>query len=81
MKLKAKESGVIVHVADEKADRLVAGGQFVPLDFVDAEFDPARHTAREVVSYLANADEGERQRVLDAEAAGKARDTVLRLND
>lgn len=41
-----------------------------------AAFDPSDHTVDEVNAYLADADEAERQRVLDAEAAGKGRKTV-----
>ena len=40
-------------------------------------FDPGEHTAPEVLAYLADADETERERVLTAEAAGKARKGIL----
>jgi hypothetical protein len=36
-------------------------------------FDPAKHDARTVLAHLEGADEPEAVRVLDAEAAGKAR--------
>lgn len=39
-------------------------------------FDPADHTVAEVNAYLAGADEAERARVLDAEQAGKDRQSV-----
>lgn len=42
-----------------------------------APFQPAGHTVPEVLAYLADADEGERRRVLDAEAGGKARRGIL----
>ena len=40
------------------------------------QFDPSAHTVDEVNAYLADADEAERQRVLQAEADGKDRATV-----
>ncbi|MBP2583394.1 hypothetical protein J3A78_003872 [Streptomyces sp. PvR006] len=40
-------------------------------------FDPGEHTAPDVLAYLADADEDERERVLTAEAAGKARKGIL----
>jgi hypothetical protein len=40
-------------------------------------FDPSEHQAPEVLAYLKNADEAERQRVLTAEAAGKKRKTII----
>lgn len=42
----------------------------------DDQFDPSDHSVDEVNAHLANAAEAERQRVLDAEAAGKDRATV-----
>ncbi|MCX4661495.1 hypothetical protein [Streptomyces uncialis] len=45
----------------------------------DAEvFDPGAHTVPDVLAYLAAADEAEIRRVLDAEAVGQARTTILR---
>ena len=41
------------------------------------EFDPSDHGIGEVKAYLADADEEERQRVLDAERSGKARKSLL----
>lgn len=41
------------------------------------EFDPAEHGIHEVRAYLKDADDEERQRVLDAERNGKARKTLL----
>lgn len=40
-------------------------------------FDPGEHNAPEVLAYLADADEAERERVLAAEAAGKARKGIV----
>lgn len=40
-------------------------------------FSPEDHSVAEVQEYLDNADEEERQRVLDAETEGKARKTLL----
>jgi len=42
-----------------------------------AAFDPAEHSVAEVNDYLEGASEDEQQRVLDAEAAGKARKGIL----
>lgn len=41
------------------------------------EFDPANYGVGAVRRYLENADEDERQRVLDAEQKGKARKSLL----
>lgn len=43
----------------------------------DNPFDPSEHLVAPVMSYLATATQAERQRVLDAEAAGKKRPTIL----
>lgn len=40
-------------------------------------FDPGAHTVDEVNAYLASADPDERERVVEAEKAGKARVTIL----
>jgi hypothetical protein len=40
-------------------------------------FDPSEHTVAEVEEYLESADEDERERVLAAEAEGKARKSLL----
>lgn len=42
----------------------------------DGPFDPNEHTVKDVNAYLADADEAERERVLEAEQAGKDRATV-----
>lgn len=42
-----------------------------------AAFDPGEHNAPEVLAYLETADEAERERVLAAEAAGKARKGIV----
>lgn len=39
-------------------------------------YDPGAHTVAEVSAYLASADDAERARVIEAEAAGKARKTI-----
>lgn len=44
----------------------------------EGEFDPAGHTAPDVLAYLASASEREVMRVLEAEAAGKGRTSVLK---
>jgi hypothetical protein len=41
------------------------------------EFDPSEHTVEEVKEYLDGADDAERERVLSAEADGKARKSLL----
>lgn len=40
-------------------------------------FDPSEHSVEEVNNYLEGVDEEERNRVLDAEAEGKARATLI----
>jgi hypothetical protein len=42
-----------------------------------ADFDPSRHTVDEVSAYLSQADEAEKERVLAAERAGKARKSIV----
>lgn len=42
-----------------------------------AAFDPSEHTVAEVLDYLAGATPEEQERVLTAEAAGKARTSLL----
>jgi hypothetical protein len=42
-----------------------------------AGFDPSGKSVKEVEAYLEDADDAERQRVLNAEAAGKNRPTLL----
>lgn len=51
-------------MADDKADKL-------------EEFDPAEHTAAEVVEELEDAPEDEKRAIAAAELSGKARKTVL----
>jgi len=46
-------------------------------DTPDGAFDPASASVEQVVEYLAGADETETARVLDAEASGKARKSLL----
>ncbi|MFJ8049304.1 hypothetical protein [Streptomyces luteogriseus] len=67
------------------------GGQAPPLTAAQADpraradeeedggegFDPAEHTVLQVIAHLAEADEGETARVLDAEAGGEKRKGLL----
>lgn len=39
-------------------------------------FDPSEHNVDDVLAYLATADDAERARVIEAEAAGKARKSI-----
>lgn len=43
----------------------------------DEQFNPEQHTVKDVEAYLEDADDDERVRVLQAEADGKARPTLL----
>lgn len=59
-----------------------AGYDLVDLDDLGTKkdavrFEPSNHTVEEVLEYLASADETERARVLNLEAEGKARRTIL----
>lgn len=60
-----------------------AGYTLVDLDDPRAEelgavtFNPSDHKVEDVLAYLAEADEGERARVLAAEADGQARKSIL----
>ncbi|WP_199785510.1 hypothetical protein, partial [Streptomyces sp. Tu 6176] len=70
-----------------------AGGQAPPLTAAQADprpqeraagpeaFDPAEHTVLQVIAHLAEADEQETARVLDAEAAGEKRKGLLERRD
>lgn len=42
-----------------------------------SDFDPGEHTVAQVREHLAGADEAERERVLEAERAGKARASLI----
>ncbi|MER7967781.1 hypothetical protein ABTX35_01990 [Streptomyces sp. NPDC096080] len=67
------------------------GGQAPPLTAAQADpraheraqdpdpdaFDPGEHTVLQVIAHLAEADEGETLRVLDAEASGEKRKGLL----
>lgn len=48
-----------------------------PQEPTNGVFDPAEHGVHEVNAYLAAADPPERERVLQAEAEGKGRATIL----
>ncbi|MFY9263236.1 MAG: trigger factor [Actinomycetaceae bacterium] len=50
-------------------------------DSDDAAFDPSAHKVDDVVAYLNDADDAEKARVLAAEKAGKARKTILALEN
>ncbi|GAB2732737.1 hypothetical protein [Streptomyces bullii] len=85
--------GIRVRAEDEARYRArtapAAGGQAAPLTQAQADprtqdrqdggdgFDPAEHTVLQVIAYLAEADEQETARVLDAEAAGEKRKGLL----
>ncbi|MGW0642378.1 hypothetical protein [Streptomyces badius] len=73
-----------------------AGGQAPPLTQAQADprtqekgedpeggggFDPAEHTVLQVIAHLAEADEDETARVLDAEASGEKRKGLLERRD
>lgn len=72
-----------------------AGGQAAPLTAAQADprtqeteqrpagggFDPGEHTVVQVIAYLAEADEQETARVLDAEASGEKRKGLLDRRD
>jgi hypothetical protein len=51
---------------------------FAVVDAPKRIFDPSSKTVEQVVAYLEKADDEEKQRVLAAERAGKARAGVLR---
>jgi hypothetical protein len=48
-----------------------------PVAPAGGEFDPSSRSVEEVIAHLEQADDAERQRVLDAERAGKARKGIL----
>lgn len=56
-----------------EAERAAEGQAFV----AHVSFDPAAHTAPEVVEHIESADEVEAARVLEAEKSGKARKSVV----
>lgn len=65
------EPDTTLELDDVTARRLVQDGKARPV-----EFDPADHNVDDVLAYLATADGAERERVLAAEQAGKARTTI-----
>ncbi len=78
--------GAVINVTDEKGQRLLAGGQFHPVEDDETEpvenddadlFDPSEHTVEDVQAHLADADEAETERVLDAERNGKNRSSLV----
>ncbi|MEU1596201.1 hypothetical protein ABZ468_25915 [Streptomyces sp. NPDC005708] len=46
-----------------------------------APFDPAEHNVKDVIAYLSTVDRDEALRVLDAEAGGNKRSTILNLRE
>lgn len=46
-----------------------------------AEYDPTAHTVEEVLAYLDEADAEEAEEIYRAEAAGKARTTILKTRE
>lgn len=61
----------------KKADKASATKSKESAKKSDGEFDPSAHKVSDVVAYLESADDAEKQRVLEAEKAGKARKTIL----
>lgn len=59
--------------ARREADEAPAADEGAEEEADDGKFDPSDHTVDEVWEYLEDADDAERQRVLDAEKAGKNR--------
>lgn len=75
MRLRHVVTGVVVNVRDDKtlgSDWVAVEGE-VPASAEPAEFDPTLHKVDDVIAYLVEADDDERARVIEAEAAGKAR--------
>lgn len=78
MRLRHVSSGVVLNVRDGKAG---LGAEWEPVDGhatapADDRFDPGKWNVDDVTAYLADADDAERARVLEAEAAGKARKSI-----
>lgn len=67
------------HAANKMADPPANKGAVVTAP--GQPFDPSAHTAAEVGEYLAKAEKHEALRVLDAEAEGKKRSSVLAQRD
>lgn len=88
-RLKNTITGVVVGVSDEIAERMIgsewkrAGGRSgssaaaAAAPESDGLFDPTTGTVGSVTAYLETADDAERERVLDAERAGKARTGIV----
>ncbi|MER5912321.1 hypothetical protein ABT124_17955 [Streptomyces sp. NPDC001982] len=82
---------VTTHVSQQAAGRARAAGKGVeqataaPGEKRDltppAPFDPAEHNVADVLAYLGTVDRDEALRVLDAEAGGKKRSTILALRE
>lgn len=70
--------GTVRRYDDVSAARLIADGRGVAASApVEPIFDPNDKTVVEVNAYLDDADESERERVLDAERDGKARVSII----
>lgn len=75
-------AGTVRRYDDVSAARLIDSGCAERVDVShgesesDERFDPGENTVDEVESYLATADEDERERVLAAESAGKSRKSI-----
>jgi hypothetical protein len=61
----------------KKATKTKAEPEPTPMPVPDAPFDPAEHSAPEVLAHCEAADLAEAERVLQAESDGKARTTIL----
>ncbi|MGW3572182.1 hypothetical protein ACWDSL_51470 [Streptomyces sp. NPDC000941] len=65
-----RRKGYTVVAMDDEPEQEHAGGS-------DEQFDPAKHSVKEVLAYLDTADPDEAERVIAAEQAGEARKTIL----
>lgn len=68
------EPDTTLELDDLTAKQLVQDGKARPV--APAAFDPAEHNVDDVLAHLATVDDAERERVLAAEQAGKARTTI-----
>lgn len=68
-----------VEALDPRMNRWLrlAGYSVTEIDAEAVSFDPSEHTVSEVMEYLADANDAERERVLAVEAEGKARKSIL----
>ena len=69
-------------ILSEKDEHVTAEDQAAEEEDADPAFDPTEHSVVEVKEHLDEADEAERQRVLDAEASSdKPRKGILKEGD